>query len=292
MRREEEVVNYGNNGENKRKKEDNDDRNNFTNLIEINNNNRKIKKAKKRKQNIVDEIVPLEKLFPSQIRFSRVLVEKKKLRIQKTNSLPNDLPSNSSLNSTKIDSLPVVKSCFGYVLVDSHHELIAHKELGSKEFPIRIVEDFSLLEESSFWKKMEEKNYSHLLDWEGLKVDPPLFKDLKDDPNRFLAHLICRKYSKKEIQKIKKGKDLLSFGKGSEYPIWLKFNKDIPFIEFRISDVIWKGGIVYDEQKYGVDIPEELMEKLRQLISCSDIPNIKVLSEKIHFSNIDLRKYI
>ena len=30
------------------------------------------------------------------------------------------------------------------------------------------------------------------------------------------------------------------------------------------------------------------MEKLRQLISCSDIPNIKVLSEKIHFSNIDL----
>lgn len=58
------------------------------------------------------------------------------------------------------------------------------------------MKDWSSLEEQDFWKMMEEESLVYLYDLQNNKLPPPSsFSELIDDPNRFLAAVVCRKYA-------------------------------------------------------------------------------------------------
>jgi hypothetical protein len=102
---------------------------------------------------------------------------------------------------------------------------------------------------------------------------PLLFSELQDDPNRYFAALIARKC---------KADGDLKMSIGAEYPVWIKVGKDIPFVEFRISDVLWQKGIIYD-YKMGDQPPQQLVEAARKTLVEANVKNLRVVPERTKF---------
>lgn len=228
---------------------------------------------------------PIESIFPGQTRFSRLNVERKLLWLEKTNSIRWDAQNKSwtlafdegrsPLELKK--AVPLVRAPFGYVLIDGHHDTISAIEVGATSIPGKVILDLSNLSEDAFWQEMEERGLAFRFTLSGQKVNPPRsFSALEDDTNRYFAALITRKYSE-----TRNPKD--SFG--SEYPVWLKVGRSIPFIEFIISDELRKAGIEYTYDM-GDNPPEEIVEKARKAISQAGIPNLPVIPVKVHYTEL------
>ena len=245
------------------------------------------------------QYIPLESLFPAQCRYSCINVAEKIQKIvRRRGSIWNTDKGNirgkwvgkwrkGTSVFPPVKAFPVIKAKWGYVLIDGHHHVLAGIALGSTEIPIKIIDDYSSLGKNEFWNKMELNHYAHLYNLTGNKIDPPSsFSELQDDPNRYFSLLLCRKYSLDDIYSKKPE------GEGAKYPVWLKIGKDIPFVEFVIADILWKGGIVYDP-KYGNDIPEKELEKARELVIKAEIPGLKVVKEKTYLRDItNLDRYV
>eukprot|EP01091_Cochliopodium_minus_P007462 TRINITY_DN1734_c0_g1_i1.p1 TRINITY_DN1734_c0_g1~~TRINITY_DN1734_c0_g1_i1.p1 ORF type:complete len:337 (+),score=107.29 TRINITY_DN1734_c0_g1_i1:33-1043(+) len=243
--------------------------------------------------------IPLSSLFPAQCRYSCQNVGEKIQKIVSRRgavwTTDRDNIRGKWIGKWKrgasvyppVKSFPVIKSKWGYVLIDGHHHVLAGIALGSTEFPIKIVDNYSNLDKEEFWKKMESKNYAHLYDLRGKKKDPPnSFSELEDDPNRYFALLLCRKYDQEDVYSKKPE------GEGSKFPVWLKIGKDIPFVEFVISDILWKGGVIYDP-KYINNVPEKEVEKARTLIANANIDGLKVVKTRTLYKEItNLSKYV
>jgi hypothetical protein len=183
-----------------------------------------------------------------------------------------------------------------YVLVDGHHDLIAALTLGASTIPVKIVDDLSVgafeklkgasqrKVEREFWKKAEENNYVYLIDLDGKrKIAPSKFlKDgkitLHDDPNRYFAAISARKCDKRGQS--------VGESKGYEYPLWVKIGKDIPFIEFRISDHMIKHGIMYN-YAMGDNPSREFVNKVRESLRNDSIPGLRLIEHETYYEDIN-----
>ncbi|MDF2578103.1 MAG: hypothetical protein K0S74_1587 [Chlamydiales bacterium] len=174
-------------------------------------------------------------------------------------------------------ALPIIKSVFGFVLVDGHHDLLASITVGAKTIPVKIIMDLSDLSEEDFWNKAEEMGLVYLYDLKGNKSAPPAyFKQLQDDPNRYFAAIIARKYEKEAD---------VTGSQGADYPLWIKKGKDIPYIEFKIADALWRANLIYS-YKMGDNPPVEFVEKARQVLIQAQIPGLRLVKERKHYTQV------
>jgi hypothetical protein len=229
-----------------------------------------------------------QKIYPSQLRYSSKNVQEKiDQAVIAQDAVWNEekkswtLKYNEGKSALDLDeAVPVVKGPFGYVLTDGHHHLLASLQLGAKTVPVKVIADLSALDEKTFWQEMEQKGWSYPYNILGERSTPPKdFKQLLDDPNRYFAAIIARKSN---------AEGDLSISKGAEYPVWIKVGKDIPFIEFRISDALWKQGLRYNYDM-GDQPPEQFVEEARRILRDAKIQGLRVVPEKKHYSELSLR---
>jgi len=231
------------------------------------------------------EYVRIDTLTPGQLRYSSKNVEEKiQQLIQKKEVYYNSdtgcyvgkyFQGKSAFPET--EPLPVVRSCFGLVLIDNHHHTLAALSLDLPWVPIKEVADLSTLSSEAFWKQAEEKGWVYLYDLSGKKGIPPKnFTDLQEDPNRYFAALTARKCSSDGD---------MSQSKGAQYPLWIKVGNDIPFIEFRISDALYAQHFLY-LYSMGDDPDQESVEKARQILLEAHISGLRVIPKRTHWTQL------
>lgn len=229
--------------------------------------------------------VSIMEIFPSQLRYSSLNVqEKMKSSIKKGRAAWDDVHgswqcqySEGASTLPLTEALPVIRASFGYVLVDGHHDVLTGLALGAKMMPINVVDDMSELSEEAFWAEAENRGYAYLYDIQGNHRFPPHdFKWLEDDPNRFFAAVSARKCSSLAE---------LENSTGAEFPLWIKVGKDIPFIEFRIADVLRQHGLVYSSEM-GLNPPAAFVEEAREILIDAQIPGLKLVSERKRYTEL------
>jgi hypothetical protein len=230
--------------------------------------------------------VDYHEIFPAQFRYaSRNVEDKIEKAVQRGYASQNseggwtyEFFEGRSIIPEK-EALPVVRASFGYVLVDGHHEVLSSIALGADWIPIKIIADLGALTPERFWKEAEERGWAYLIDLHGIKhPEPPAtFDQLIDDSNRYFAAISARKYAAD-----------LSSSIGAEYPLWIKIGKDTPFIEFKISDVLWRHQIIYDYE-IGDRPPEELIEAARAALLAADVPGLKLVPSRQHYTQIEMK---
>jgi len=226
-------------------------------------------------------------VYPGQIRYSEYIV-KRKMNEHIQNGKVNWDKESQNWKLQYFDntclfplskSLPVAKSPYGYVLVDGHHHYLANLRFNATNIPIKVVADFSKVSLKDFFDLAEEKGLIHPYDVYGRRRNLlKSFLKLENDSNRLFASLCKRRFT---------GSSKANNSKGNKYPIWIKIGGDIPFIEMRISEELWKSGNVYDE-KQGFEPDVEFYEKARKVISSAKIEGLRVIPTRTHYKDIDL----
>lgn len=228
--------------------------------------------------------ISCDEITPGQLRYSQLNVTEKIIAAIKNKQAFFDITSgwhykynnDSSILET---ALPVIIAPFGPVLVDGHHDTMANIALYAKNIPVFVMHDFSSLSEEEFWKTATDKGLVYPYTIKNEYKVPTSFSELQDDPNRFFAALVARKCTKDkqtgEMIAIASPKTALA-----DYPLWVKFGNEIPFIEFKISDLLMKHGILYDNA-WEASVNEEFVEKARLVLIKNQIKNLKVIEERI-----------
>jgi hypothetical protein len=88
--------------------------------------------------------------------------------------------------------IPVVRGPKGrYYIIDHHHLALALHEEGQKDVFVTVVADLGRLEPAAFWFVLDNRNWMHPFDDEGLRRGyadiPKSVRGLIDDPFRSLA---------------------------------------------------------------------------------------------------------
>lgn len=235
------------------------------------------------------EYVHYQQLHPAQLRYSMLnMKDKANKAIIKGHAIWDDAEKtweykyNDGTSILPEDSaLPVVKTSFGYVLLDGHHDVMSSLHLQAEMIPIRVIEDASDLSESEFWSLAEEKGWSYLYTKDAEKSFPPSsFDVLVDDPNRYFAALVARKF--------KTDSDGDYTSKGAEYPLWVKVDKDIPFIEFKIANTLYEAGFIYQPERMGVPPSARISEYARKILIAAEIEGLRVVPDRIHYEKIKI----
>lgn len=163
--------------------------------------------------------------------------------------------------------IKVASSEAGYVIIDGHHETCRAIILGSSSVPVEVIEDYTLrrpvMSMLDVWRDLKARDlslFSEAKTPEHLAEYPPCLCDLTDKPNRYLARLLGAK-----VLMDAKGEITLAESRGVKYPIWMKINQGIPFMEFYIADILERAGIRYD-LRWANDVPDEIVERARQLL--------------------------
>ena len=175
-------------------------------------------------------------------------------------------------------AVPVVKAPFGYILADGHHDVLSSLALEATWIPVKVIADLNELSESEFWDEAEKLGFAYLYDLQGEhKIPPRDFSLLEDDPNRYFAAISARKF-------LEDGN--FSNSTGADYPLWIKIGKDIPFIEFKIADVMWQHQIIYSYEM-GKNPPEDFVEENTScVLMAENIPGLRLIEERKHYSEL------
>lgn len=234
--------------------------------------------------------ISIDQIKPGQLRYSSKNVEEKVNKILKDGQATFDHTSgkwsykydeNQSVYSLD-NAVPAVVGPDGFILlVDGHHDVLASLALQAKTMPVKVIQNWENMSIETFWARASESGYAYLYDLQGQKKLPPLsFTELSDDPNRYFAAISARK--------------LLEGGTmdssiGADYPLWIKIGKSIPFIEFKISDVMKKHGLIYDyEIANNPEAWAQFVEKARVALKESPIEGLKLVENRIYYKDIDL----
>ncbi|WP_420421965.1 ParB-like protein [Simkania sp.] len=224
--------------------------------------------------------VSIHQVFPGQLRYANAVVE---IGIEKATEKGEvkwneetgqwDLKHGVSLYGLS-EALPVIKSPYGYVLIDGHHHFLLNLQFGGSLIPIQLEADYSDLSLEKYLHVATEKGYIHPYDHYGNKVEIPRdFNELQNDPNQMFAVLCRRRYQSLTPE---------SFSSGNEYPIWIKVGKDIPFIEMRIAEALTRAGLIYD----GEEADPDFYEAARQVIVEANIEGLRVIPTKTHYEEL------
>lgn len=235
------------------------------------------------------EYISISEVFPAQVRYSMLNMKDKANRAiikgdavwdESSSSWEYKFNDGTSILSEK-DALPVVLAPFGYVLIDGHHDVLSSLHLQAQTVPVKVIEDLSHLSRDEFWREAEERGWSYLYRIDGSKALPPTsFHELIDDSNRYFAAITARKFTSNENGNYT--------SKGAEYPLWVKVNKDIPFIEFKIANVLFDNGFVYNPDHMGNPPAESVMERARKILLDADIEDLRVVPYRIHHEKFSL----
>jgi hypothetical protein len=234
--------------------------------------------------------IPIEDITPGQLRYSALNVEEKKKAAIERKAVTGDATGGRhyKYNDDKSalaaeEALPVVLAVFGPVLVDGHHETLASIALGAKTIPVYVKKDLSNLSKDAFWTQAQQEGLVYPYTLENTHKIPTSFKELQNDPNRFFAALVARKCPAEGSS----ANETFAAPKTplADYPVWIKVGKDIPFIEFKISDVLNKNKHIYDEN-WGTKVPEEFVETARQTLVSQPVPGLKVVPQRVKYDTI------
>jgi hypothetical protein len=231
--------------------------------------------------------LPIDQLLPGQLRYSRLTVSEK-VFVQRVKTILNFVPffilNVVSRILPEAAALPVIKSRFGYVLIDGHHEVLAARQVGLNKLRIRVERDLSDLEPEEFWQQAAKEGLVYPYDKGGGQVFemPASFDVLKDDPNRHLAAKLARKYHRLGSKWV---------SRGAEFPVWIKQGNDIPFIELKIADAFYRANFTctYEMASKPTD---ELVEKARQILLGDQIEGLKLVKERLFHAQIDLESHL
>lgn len=224
------------------------------------------------------QYIPIKAITPGQLRYSELNVQEKVTAAKKKGTVQTIHGKNTYAynNGTSIldKPLPIIIAPFGPVLVDGHHDLLASKELGASTVPVYVMADFSSLSPAEFWDHATKKGlvYPYTITKEH-KI-PTSFDELTDDPNRFFAALVARK-----CVKLTDGTMAATASPKTplaDYPIWVKFENQIPFIEFKISDVLADAAIFY-KNEWGYSVSENFVEAARKALIKNPIPGLTLI---------------
>jgi len=229
--------------------------------------------------------IPLERLLPSQIRYSSKNVQDKianGLKKGFITSHPLDgfqlSFDNAQSMYPKNEAVPVLKlPNEQFLLVDGHHSALASLEVGAKTIFGKVIEEIQKPLSAPLWHYLEGKGWAYLKELGGKPSSPPQsFSDLKDDPVRYFVTL----------SRCKVDEDLdLSKARGFSFPLWLKIGKDQPFIEFKIADYLYAHGFraSYDSLQNEENLGE-VVEKARLIFQRHPTSEFRILYERSHFS--------
>ena len=242
--------------------------------------------------------ISISAIRPGQIRYSQQNTDSKIAAALKKGwakrlsdgTLEPQFNNNTSL--VPLDqAVPVVvgPKSVGLVLVDGHHDTIASLQSGATTIPVKVVADLSTLSPSAFWQEAAKRNfiYPYDINAKRLKRLPAAWKwgkqgNLKNDPNRYFAAISARKCGKLDSPPQE--------STGADYPLWVKVGKDIPFIEFMISDVLSKAGLNYTSQM-GDDFNQEPLksftEQARQVLLKNPIKGLRLVPNRTYFMEIN-----
>lgn len=220
--------------------------------------------------------VSLESIHPAQHRYASRNVEDKIKRsenfgfhIDEYQQSIFHFDDGKSIYPEK-NAIPAIEMDENYILCDGHHSALASLFLGCKTIPVRIFQTIPYRLGEKFWLWAEASNYAYLINMAGERQPPPSdLKALEDDPLRYFAAISARKYENPAIQE--------SFG--SDYPLWIKMGKDVPFIEMRIADKLRSHGFEYHYGEEETQL-DELIEKARAILIADPIPNLNLLHDK------------
>ncbi len=228
--------------------------------------------------------IPYTQLHPGQHSFtSKEVAEKIAKALEKGHAAYNEQTAaytfshheGQSIFSSN-DALPVVKKSDDcYLLVDGHHSVLASIKLGAKMICVKIINDLSKHKEHAFWEEAEQKGYAYLYPVDGEPRIPPYrFKDMVDDPYRWLPHLL------KGL--VPADGDLKQYS-GPKYPVWIKCGKGVPFIEFAIARALRKGGISFS---YSTQLSDAMVEDCRKILLEATICGLRVVPTRTLFSKL------
>lgn len=243
--------------------------------------------------------VSMEKISPGQLRYSEKNVKEKiKVALTKKYAVAHSSNNTYALQFDAGKSILPLEAALPVILgphkqlrlVDGHHDFISSLRLGARTVPVTLIANLSHLSETEFWQEAAANNYIYPYNLDGVKI-VPLPKQwifdknngLTDDPNRYFAAIAARKCAKNAEQKTTEST-------GAEYPLWVKVGKDVPFIEFMISDRLMQHKLFY-QNEMGNDFSKEpllsFMEKAREILKQYPIKGLKLVPVKMHYSEIN-----
>jgi hypothetical protein len=240
--------------------------------------------------------LPIAEIHPGQLRKSSLNV-RAKVRRAIERHVATESPSRGRTpytfaydNGQSIvppdEPLPVIKGPpgVGYVLVDGHHDVLASLALGATTVPIQQVADLSDMSEADFWDRATRDGYVYPFALGGKREIPPRsFDDLIDDPNRYFAAVTSRM--------CKSNGDDARRSVGAEYPLWVKIGRDVPFIEFKISDRLSAEHFDYGATKSYKDDPDhppsDVVAQARAiLLGEPHVDGLRVVPARVSYTQI------
>lgn len=195
------------------------------------------------------------------------------------------LPYNNHTSLMDIsDPLPVIATKEGLMLLDGHHSTMTSIRFKAKSIPVKVVEDFRHLEMKEFIKVAKQKDWVFLENKDGkvFSAPPTDFNKLTDNPNRLLISLIARKLNPDEFD--------LSESRGHEYPVWFKFGREKPFIEFHMALALYKKGFEYRPKQHDFE-DKELLREVLKLLKNSKLPKVNLVDDIKHYSKYELDEF-
>lgn len=178
------------------------------------------------------------------------------------------------------DAFPVIKVKDTYVLIDGHHSALASLILKCQTIPVKIIREWPNPLDDIFWRWAESQDLAYLKKRDGsISYKLPSLATMEDDPLRYFVAQSARKFDNSLNYET-------SFG--AEYPLWIKIGKDLPFIEWIITDHLHILGFTYQNGDEASGL-QPLIEKARALLSQYPLPFVKIITSKERF---DVNKQI
>ncbi len=240
--------------------------------------------------------INVDQLHPTQIRYSSENVNDKIKKAIKQGATDKENTFFKYNEGTSIfdlnDAVPVIKTADGYYLCDGHHSVLASRVIGASTVPVFIADAYKFEAKNNpvFWEWASDRNYAYLKDLDGKNRFPADFDSLTDDPVRYFVALAARKFEKNTKY---------SDSTGVEYPLWVKIGKDVPFVEFRVADLLYSAGFKFnygeekDKSLFEQKIEEAraiLVEKLKLFPDLHPLVTFKFLPEKERYDESELVK--
>ncbi len=205
--------------------------------------------------------VDVNDVCPTQVMYSSRNAQEKYLKAIKRRD--QMAPVLSLYSSDK--AIPVIGFNAKYYAIDGHHSVVATTLGGFTLIPVTMVDIYHGAEHE-FWSWMEQMNYAYLYDHQGAPTPPvKSFYEMTDEPLRYFVARSAKKYDSTLDS---------SKSSGPHHPLWIKIDKSVPFIEFKIAVLLHQLGFKYN---YEDDIDVKI-EQARAILN-ANVSTIPLISE-------------
>lgn len=232
------------------------------------------------------EFIAIDSLHPGQHRYASLNVSEKIAHIKKKHGVIRHkgacIPAYHNNTSVLPENgpLPVVRSPFGYVLVDRHHDVLASIALGATAVPIQTIADLSAVPIDQFWRTAEEQGLVYPYRIGGHYEKPPHnFTQLRNDLNYYFANVTVRTCLDQRTEN--------KNTRGALYPLWVKVGADMPFVEFKIADTLYQHGFTYNLTEKASPSESEV-ERARTILNAHPIAGLRLIRSRKHYTEIPL----